>query len=73
MDSQRASTPATSATPSIGRTIRMVAWSFLGIRKSSEYRQDLAQGNPVHIIAVGIAGALLFVGGLIALVHWVAG
>ena len=51
----------------------MVAWSFVGIRKNSEYRQDLAQANPVHIIAVGIAGALLFVGGLIALVHWVAG
>ncbi|MEY3475246.1 MAG: hypothetical protein RL087_1704 [Pseudomonadota bacterium] len=61
------------ASSSIGRTIRMVAWSFVGIRKNSEYRQDLAQANPVHIIAVGIAGALLFVGGLIALVHWVAG
>ncbi|MEN9781427.1 MAG: DUF2970 domain-containing protein [Burkholderiaceae bacterium] len=61
------------APSSIGRTIRMVAWSFVGIRKNSEYRQDLAQANPVHIIAVGIAGALLFVGGLIALVHWVAG
>lgn len=65
-------TPRTPS-PSIGRTIRMVAWSFLGIRKNSEYREDLAQANPLHIIAVGIAGALLFVGALIALVHWAAG
>lgn len=62
-----------AARPSIGRTVRMVAWSFLGIRKGAEYRQDLAQANPLHVIAVGIVGALLFVGALIALVHWVAG
>ncbi len=32
----------------------MVAWSFLGIRKNSEFKKDLAQVNPFHVIAVGI-------------------
>jgi hypothetical protein len=57
--------------PSFLRTVKAVAWSFVGIRKNSEYREDLAQVNPFHVIVVGIAGALLLVGGLIALVHWV--
>lgn len=53
------------------RTVKTVAWSFIGIRKNSEYREDLARANPLHIIAVGIVGAALFVGGLVALVNWV--
>ena len=57
--------------PSFWRSMKMVAWSFFGIRKSSESQQDVAQVNPFHIIVVGIAGAIVFVLGLIALVHWV--
>ncbi len=53
------------------RTIKAVAWSFLGIRKGSDYQQDMARLNPVHVILVGIIGALLFVLSLIALVNWV--
>ena len=48
-----------------------MAWSFVGIRKNSEYKQDLAQANPFHIIVVGIGAAVLFVVGLIVLVNWV--
>jgi hypothetical protein len=53
------------------RTIKAVAWSFLGIRKGSDYQQDMARLNPVHVILAGIIGALLFVVSLIALVNWV--
>lgn len=49
----------------------MVAWSFFGIRKGSESQQDVAQVNPFHIIVAGIAGAVVFVLGLILLVKWV--
>lgn len=56
---------------SFWRSIKAVAWSFVGIRKNSEYQEDLAKVNPFHIIVVGILGALLFVVGLIALVNWV--
>ena len=61
------------AQASLLRTVKAVAWSFVGIRKNSEYKEDLARVNPFHVIAVGIAGAALFVGGLVLLVHWVAG
>ncbi|WP_137894606.1 DUF2970 domain-containing protein [Ramlibacter sp. 2FC] len=56
---------------SLWRTARAVAWSFVGLRKNSEYQKDLAQLNPFHIIAVGIAAAVIFVLGLVALVNWV--
>lgn len=53
------------------RSIKMVAWSFLGIRKNSEYQQDLASVNPLHIILVAIGGVLILVVGLVLLVNWV--
>lgn len=55
------------------RTFKAVAWSFFGVRKGSEYEKDVAQLNPLHVIAAGIVAALLFVGGLIFLVKWVVG
>jgi hypothetical protein len=63
--------PIQQAKPSFLRTVKTVAWSFVGIRKNSEYKQDLAQANPFHIIVVGIGAAVLFVVGLILLVNWV--
>ena len=63
--------PRQQAKPSFLRTVKTVAWSFIGIRKNSEYKQDLAQANPFHIIIVGIGAAILFVLGLIVLVNWV--
>ena len=39
---------------SLLRTIKMVAWSFIGLRKGSEFEQDIKM-NPLHIVAVGIA------------------
>ena len=68
--------PATPATPvpapksSWLRTIKMVAWSFIGLRKGSEFQQDIKM-NPLHIMAVGIVGTILFVLALVALVNWV--
>jgi amino acid transporter len=53
------------------RTIQAVLWSFVGLRKNSEYQQDIEKLNPFHIIGVAIGAALLFVLGLIALVNWV--
>ena len=53
------------------RSIKTVAWAFLGIRKNSEYQDDLGKANPFHIIAVALVAVALFVGGLILLVNWV--
>jgi hypothetical protein len=57
--------------PSFWRSIKMVAWSFFGIRKSSDSQEDLARVSPFHIIVAGIAGAIMMVIGLIVLVNWV--
>ncbi|MES2633138.1 MAG: DUF2970 domain-containing protein [Pseudomonadota bacterium] len=56
---------------SVLHTAKAVAWAFLGIRKNSEYRNDLGKLNPLHIILVALVGVGIFVGGLIALVNWV--
>lgn len=52
-------------------TVKAVAWSFFGIRKNSDYQNDLAKLNPLHIIAVAIVMVMVMVVGLIVLVNWV--
>lgn len=56
---------------SFWRTVKVVAWSFFGVRKNSEYKEDLARVNPFHVIAVGIIGVFLLIAGLMLLVNWV--
>ena len=56
---------------SFGRSIKIVAWSFFGIRKNSEYQQDLASANPLHIILAAFAGVVVLVVALVVLVNWV--
>jgi hypothetical protein len=53
------------------RTVKMVLWSFVGIRKRSGFEEDLGKANPFAIIAVALMAVAVFVGGLIALVNWV--
>jgi len=54
-------------------TINAVLWGFLGVRRQTDYQSDIAKLNPLHIVAVGIVMAFLFVFGLMFLVHWIAG
>jgi len=56
---------------SLKRSVVAVAWSFLGIRKSSEFQEDVAKISPLHVLGVGLAAGLLFVVGFILLVNWV--
>lgn len=56
---------------SFGQTARAVAWSFFGVRKSSDQEKDLSQINPVHVIVAGLIGALVFIGALVVLVNWI--
>ena len=68
--------PATGDKPqarksSLVRTVRAVAWSLIGLRKGSEYQQDVEKLHPLHIIAVGLVAVFLLVIGLIGLVNWI--
>ena len=52
-------------------TMKAVAWSFFGVRKSGDYEKDVEQLNPVHLVIAGVLGAALFVIVLVVLVQWV--
>lgn len=56
---------------SLLRTVKAVAWSFVGLRKGSEFEKDAQQLNPIHVVIAGFVGVALFVGTLVLLVNWV--
>ncbi len=58
---------------SLVATVKAVLWGFLGVRRRSDFQEDVARLNPLHLMAVGVVMAFLFVAGLILLVTWVAG
>ena len=58
---------------SLGQTLKAVAWSFFGVRRSKDYANDVEKLNPVHVVIAGIIGALIFIGCLVLLVRWVVG
>jgi hypothetical protein len=62
---------AEGSSRSVFRSLKLVAWSFLGIRSSEGYRDDLSKVNPLHVVVVGIVCALVLVVSLIGLVNWV--
>ncbi|MFM9917338.1 MAG: DUF2970 domain-containing protein [Rhizobacter sp.] len=53
------------------QTMRAVAWSFFGVRKSSDYERDVSQLNPVHVVIAGVIGALVLIAVLATVVNWV--
>ena len=53
------------------QTMKAVAWSFFGVRKSGEFEKDVSQLNPVHVVIAGVIGAILFIVVLLLLVNWV--
>ena len=56
--------------PSFWRTVKAVAWSFVGLRARSDYEDDVKNLSPLHIIAVGLLGVFVFVAVLVLLVNW---
>ena len=56
---------------SLLRTVRAVAWSFFGVRKSRDLERDVSELKPLHVIVVGVAVAVAFVLALVLLVNWV--
>ena len=58
---------------SFGATVKAVLWSFLGIRKKSDYEKDAQQLNPIYVIIAGLMGALIFIVTLLLIVKSVVG
>lgn len=65
--------PAQQRSGSLFGTVKAVLWGFLGVRRRADFHEDVARLNPLHLMAVGVVMAFLFVLGLILLVNWVAG
>ena len=53
------------------QTMRAVAWSFFGVRRSADLEKDVDQLNPVHLVIAGVVGAVVFIVLLLVLVNWV--
>jgi hypothetical protein len=66
----KADTPEPQPKPSFLRSVKLVAWSFFGVRSQQGYRDDLAKVNPLHVVLVGLVAAALLVVGLISLAKW---
>ena len=70
MNRQPQSKESLQRRPSLMTTVRAVLWGFLGVRRKDDYQKDIERLNPLHLIAVGLVLALLFVVGLMVLVNW---
>ena len=55
------------------QTVQAVAWSFFGVRRSTDQAQDVQKLNPVHVLVAGVLGAIVFIAALVLLVRWVVG
>lgn|GEM_PF-397423 len=53
------------------RAAKTVFWSFLGIRRKSDYQSDVTHLKPVQVIVAGLIGAALLVGAILFLVYLV--
>lgn len=57
--------------PSFLRTLKTVAWGFLGLRKKSGHDDDAAKLTPGHLILAGLLATAVFVLALIIIVKLV--
>jgi hypothetical protein len=53
------------------RAFRAVFWSFLGVRRRSDYESDAQKLRPGEVIAAGLVSAALFVLVLFGIVKFV--
>jgi hypothetical protein len=52
-------------------TVVAILWSFLGLRRQSDFEQDIVKINPVHLIVTGLFLGFAFVLLLMLVVYWV--
>lgn len=62
---------APRAKASVLETVRAVLWGFLGVRRQTDFQQDIVKLNPIHLLVVGVLMAFLFVATLMGIVFWV--
>lgn len=56
-----------------GATMVAVMWSFVGIRRRSEYQREASSLNPLAVVVAGVLGGAVFVLAIVMFVRWVVG
>jgi hypothetical protein len=58
---------------SFAATLGAVFWSFIGLRRRSDYEKDVTGLNPLYVIVAGLIGVAMFIGLLLFIVSMVVG
>lgn len=58
-----------AATRSFGGTLVAIAWSFVGLRRKSDFERDVGGLNPLYVLAAGLLGTAVLIATLLAIVH----
>lgn len=58
---------------SLPDTLKAVAWSFIGLRRKSDFDKDVGNMNPVYVVVAGLLGVAALVATLLAVARSVAG
>ncbi|HVY07070.1 MAG TPA: DUF2970 domain-containing protein [Burkholderiales bacterium] len=53
------------------RVMKTVFWSFFGVRRGSDQKEDFAGITPLQVAIAGVIGAVIFVATLITLVKFI--
>lgn len=54
-------------------TLGAVFWSFIGLRRRSDYEQDVGGLRPVYVLIAALLAAALFIGLLLVAVSFAVG
>lgn len=58
---------------SLPDTFKAVAWSFIGLRRKSDFDKDVGNMNPVYVVVAGLLGAAALVATLLAVARSAVG
>ncbi|CUI04473.1 DUF2970 domain-containing protein [Massilia antarctica] len=59
---------AQGAERSFFSTLAAIAWSFVGLRRKSDFERDVTALNPVYVIMAGLIGVALLIATLLSVV-----
>ena len=52
-------------------TFKAILWSFVGLRRGSDYEKDNISLNPIYVILAGLIGVSLFIISLILIIKYI--
>ncbi|PWF43165.1 DUF2970 domain-containing protein [Massilia glaciei] len=70
MPTQPQAAPRRGAKRSFGATMVAIAWSFIGLRRKSDFERDAAGAmDPLYVVVAGLIGTALLIGALMLAVR----